>query len=455
MDIRLACIVACAAAVLLGAPAAPAADGDDQTLVSLQADNTPVIEILDLLAARSGLNIVAGDAVQGRKITLHLRDTPFSEALTLVSRASGLGYERIGNSILVADPARLSVPTGRVAHVFELDYADAAQVREILETVSSEIRADVRGNRVIVHATQAAVEEAGRIIAQLDIKPQQVLLEARLIEVNTGRLLELGIDWSKLTKFSTIVTEGDYGQSAPGQLPDNIDFLRLDEGSNLFRQAGFWEVSLEALLTDGNARLLANSKVVTLDGEAAEIFAGQTVPVVITSLQDPGAGGVLQTVQLEKIDVGVRLNITPRIGQDGLITTLVEPEVSRIIDFVGPDSDLPQTSTRRARTLVRVKDGQKIYMGGLLTEETRKSVKKVPLLGDIPLLGALFRHTRDETDRLDLVIEITPRIVGDEGVDAPNGSLLHPELEVDDRDTLTPRQYSGLEAAVEEAPELR
>ncbi|HPF70947.1 MAG TPA: type II and III secretion system protein [Candidatus Krumholzibacteria bacterium] len=187
--------------------------------------------------------------------------------------------------------------------------------------------------------------------------------------------------------------------------------------------------------------MLANSKVVTLDGEPAEIFAGQTVPVVITSLQDPGGGGVLQTVQLEKIDVGVRLNITPRIGDDGLITTLVEPEVSRIIDFVGPDNDLPQTSTRRAKTLVRVQGGQRIYLGGLLTEETRKNVQKVPLLGDIPLLGALFRHTKDEVNSLDLVIEITPRIVGDEGSLVPSGQLLHPDMDVEDRDTLTDRQY--------------
>jgi type II secretory pathway component GspD/PulD (secretin) len=169
------------------------------------------------------------------------------------------------------------------------------------------------------------------------------------------------------------------------------------------------------MITDGRARLLSDLKVVTQDNVPAEIFAGETVPVVITSLQSPGAGGTLQTVQLEKIDVGVKLNITPRVSGDGYITTRVQPEISRIVAFRGANDDLPQTSTRRARTLVRVRDGERIYLGGLLAEEQRRTVKKVPLLGHIPLLGYLFSHYRNETVRLDLVIEVTPQLVGDEG----------------------------------------
>jgi type II secretory pathway component GspD/PulD (secretin) len=123
----------------------------------------------------------------------------------------------------------------------------------------------------------------------------------------------------------------------------------------------------------------------------------------------------MQSVQLEKIDVGVKLRIVPRISGDGTITTLVEPEVSRIVAFRGPDSDLPQTSTRRARTIIRVPNGRKVYLGGLLSEEKRITEKRVPILGSIPLLGILFRHQQEDTARTDLVIEITPRIVGDEG----------------------------------------
>lgn len=443
-------IVVIAVSLALGATFAAAADAP--ALVTLHADNAPVIEILDLLAARSGLNIVAGSEAQGRTITLHLKDTPFDEALALVARASGLAFERMGNSILVAGPDQMASPGEMGVQVFDLDWAKAEEVREALETVTSDIRADVRGNRVIVHAGRADLALAAGIIEAMDVKPNQVLLEARLIEVNTNKLLEIGIDWSKVTQWSTVVTEGYWGATAPGSAPEAIDFLPVGDGARMHRQAGSWELSVEALLSDGHAKLLANSKIVTIDGESAEIFAGETVPVVITSLQSPGgSGGTLQTVQLEKIDVGVRLNITPQLGDDGLITTLVEPEVSSIIDFVGPDNDLPQTSTRRARALVRVRDGEKIYMGGLLTEEKRDTVKKVPLLGDIPLLGHLFRHTRHEVDRMDLIIEITPHIVGDAGGLVPTSLQQHPDV---DLGFAAPKQAPAKDTPAKVAPSV-
>jgi type II secretory pathway component GspD/PulD (secretin) len=411
--------------VLVGAPASAEEGGEN--LISLQADSTSVVEILDVLAERSGLNIVTGPSVQGRTISIRMRESSFETALNLICRAAGLGFERVGNSILVADPTSLQQRTGLSTQVFDLAYADAEGVRKALEVITPSIKAEERSNKLLMWATASDLEQARHAVELLDQKPQQVLLEARLIEVNTSSLLEVGIDWEKLTKWSTVLSEGDPGPTAPGASPNEVGFTPINnEGveTKYFRQLETFEVAIDALVTDGHARLLSNTKVVTVDGQPAEIFAGETVPVVITSLTSAAqAGGVLQTVQLEKIDVGVRLNITPRVTDDGYITTLVEPEVSRIIAFVGPDDDLPQTSTRRARSLVRVKDGERIYLGGLLTEETRKTVKKVPLLGHIPILGHLFQHRREETAQLDLVIEITPHLVGDDAGTAPVGSI--------------------------------
>ena len=381
-------------------------------------------EILEILAQRSGLNIITSPEVQSRKITIHLHDTPFDEAFNLVVRAAGFGFERVGSSILVADPGRLQAPTGQISRVFDLQFAKAAEVKVMLEVLTKNVAANERDNRLTIRGTQAELEEAERIIAELDMKPVQVYFEAKLIEVDTDGLLEIGIDWEKLTKWSAIVTEGDPGTSSPGALPGDIDYSPIEDGGALFRQNETFELAIDALVTDGRARLLANSKVVTLDGEAAEIFAGETVPVIISSLQSSASAGVMQTVQLEKIDVGVRLNITPRVSDDGYITTLVVPEVSRILRYLGPDEDLPETSTRRAQTLVRVRDGQKIFLGGLLSEEEREIVKKVPILGQIPILGRLFSHTKLETSNLDLLIEITPRIVGDEGLLEPRSESI-------------------------------
>jgi type II secretory pathway component GspD/PulD (secretin) len=407
--------------VCLIPPAARAQVKTESSLISLDADSISINAVLQTLAQRSGLNIVTSPEVHGRKMSIHLRETPFTEALNLVVRMAGLGYERVGGSILVAEPKTLEAQTGLVTKVFDLQYANPVEVRDLLQVVSKEVGASPNSNRVSVRGSQATIDEVTEIIRQLDQKPAQILLEARMIEVNTTALLEVGIDWEKITKWSTVVTEGYQGRSAIGSAPQAIDFTKINESSELYRQQAAFQVALDALITQGQARLLSNTKVVTLEGRPAEIFAGETVPVVITSLQNPGSsGGLLQTVQLEKIDVGVKLQITPRIADGGFITTLVEPEVSRIEAFLGPNSDLPETSERRAKTLVRVHDGEKIYLGGLLTDEHRKTIKKIPLLGDIPYLGRLFRHYRDENVKLDLVIEITPKIVGDQGAVVPS-----------------------------------
>jgi len=396
------------------------AQSSDEILITLDADSTSVTEVLRILADRSRLNIVTSPEVMGRTISIHLRNTPFDEALNLVVRAAGLGYERVGNSILVADIQGLDRPTGLITRVYSLQYANASEVAKMLEVVTRNVSANIVGDQLVVRATQSALEQIDEILSYLDQKPLQVLLTARLIEVNTSALLELGIDWEALTDWSTVIVEGDFSPTAQGEIPRELGPIELDHSLDYFRQVNAFEVALDALVTDGTARLLAATKIVAQNGQAAEIFAGETVPVVITSLQSPGAGGgVFQTVQLEKIDVGVRLNITPRVSEEGFITALVQPEVSRIIRFVGPDSDLPQTSTRRANTLVRVHDGEKIYMGGLLSDEERVTIQSVPLLGKIPLLGYLFQHRVVEHVRTDLVIEITPQVIGDTGAALP------------------------------------
>ncbi len=408
--------------VLLLATAAPVlaqgnvpAEAAPSEIISLDADNTPVVTVLEILADRSRLNIVTSPEVQARTISIHLTNTPFIEALNLVVRAAGLGYERVGNSILVADPNRLATQTGLTTRVFELQYANADEVTEALAVVSKDMRSYGSGNRLIVKAPQSIIEEIDGIVRQLDSKPAQVMIEARLVEVNTTALKELGVDWEKITKWTQVVTEGNPVSSNNDTAPRELPYTKYGESDDWYRQVEAFEVTLDALVSDGTAKLLANSKISTMDNQPAEIFIGQTVPVVITSLQSQGVqGGAFQSVQLEKIDVGVKLNITPRISEDGFITSFVSPEVSTIVAFVGPNDDLPQTSTRRATSVVRVRDGQKFYLGGLLNEESKETVKKVPLLGDIPVLGYLFRHYRVETTQTDLLIEVTPTIIRDQ-----------------------------------------
>jgi type II secretory pathway component GspD/PulD (secretin) len=398
------------------APAQEVGSAEDTgELITLEADSTPVVVILEILAQRSGLNIVTSPEVQGIPISIKLSNTPFEEALNLVVRAAGMGYERVGSSILVSSPQRLANQTGLITRVYELEYANATEVEEALTIVTENLTSYVAGNQIVVKAPTSVMEELSGLVASLDRRPQQVMLQARLLEVNTTSLKELGIDWESITKWTTIVTEGNPVVSNADALPDQLGYFKVDETDDFYRQAEAFEVTVDALITNGTARLLANSKVTTMENQPASIFIGETIPVVITSLQSGQAGGTFQSVQLDYIDVGIKLDIEPRVASDGSITVNVMPEVSNIVGFVGPDNDLPRTSTRRASARIRVGDGQTFYLGGLLNEEERETQKKVPLLGDIPLLGYFFRHYRIEKIKTDLLIEITPTIIREQG----------------------------------------
>jgi type IV pilus assembly protein PilQ len=203
--------------------------GAEGGLVTLDADSTSVNGILQILAQRSGLNIVTGPELQGRRISIHLKNTPFEDALNLVVRAAGLGYERVGNSILVASTERLATQTGLVTRAFDLRYAKAPDVRDQLQYLCKDVAASLAGNGLVVHASPSTMEQVAGIVEQLDRKPPQVLLQARVVEVNTSALQEIGIDWEKITRWGTVLSEGAIEKSPPGQLPENLGYTPLDQ----------------------------------------------------------------------------------------------------------------------------------------------------------------------------------------------------------------------------------
>lgn len=409
---RIAIPAMALSAVLLAVSALRiAAQPSEPLLISLDADSVTVNTVLQILADRSNLNIVTGPEVRGQKISIHLRNTPFEEALNLTVRAAGFGYERVGQSILVGDPARLEKETGVATHIVTLQYADALEVKKMLETLTKSVEIDLQGNRLLATATPSVIEQIKEVIKTIDVPPPTVEIKARVLEISTSNLDELGINWDKIAKFGTILSEGNPGASAADRIPANLGYFKIDETADWFRQAEAIEIAIDLLITEGRARILAESRIVTTNNRRAEIFIGDDIPVVITSLQSGGGGFGVQQIQLEHIKVGTQLAVTPRVSENRYITMIVEPKVSTIVEFVGPDKDLPRTSERRATTWVRAESGVTMYIGGLESEDSKKTVSKVPLLGDIPFLGALFRHTRNDVVKKNLLIEITPTLI--------------------------------------------
>lgn len=418
MNVLRILFAAAAVSLLLGAT--PGGAAAPQRLVSLDATDASLSQVLKTLAEKGGLNIITGPTVAAGRITIQMKDVPVEQAVNLVVRAAGLAYERIGNSILVADAKSLQEETGLSSYIVDLKFADAAEVKEALKGLTDKIEVDRGGNRLIVVTSPRIISEIEEIVAELDKPARQVMLEARIVEVSTEDFKRLGIDWDLLSRQGFMFVEGNYDSLQGGESSDQIRGLKIFPNppgtSDIFKLGNFsrvaqvYRVAMDLAIRNGNARVLANPKIATLNGREASMLVGSRIPFVISGTIFAG-GGAATSQQVQREEVGVKLSITPLINADGYITTVIKPEVSSVVGFKGQNEDLPVVATRQAVTTVRLKDGGSVIIGGLLSEERTTSTSKLPILGDIPGLGLLFQHKNSTVAKKDLVIEVTPRIL--------------------------------------------
>ena len=352
-----------------------------------------------VLAERSGMNFVAGEGVHREKITLILNKTPLDEAINLLVRAAGLSYEVIGNSVLIAEADRLKEEVGLSSYVVNLKYAQAGEVADMLKDLTKNVQVDEGGNRLVCYTSPRVILEIERIVKAIDHPHILVLLETRLIEVSMDKLDQYGIKWAELTP----VTSGAAYPETP-----------LTEG---FR-AGKWvkaavnfDIKLDLLLQNGDARMLMNSKLTTTNNREASLHIGDIVPYTIQSYNMGGTGGAGGNLQIMKENVGVMITMTPHVNDANQITLNLSPEVSNIAGWKGQFGDIPLVRTRKTNTTIRVENGQKVFLAGLLSEEKTMTVHKVPVLGDIPVIGLLFQNKREEIKKNNLIIEVIPRII--------------------------------------------
>ena len=412
----------------------------DEPIVSIHAEDTHLPTILSILAKQSDYNIVTGPNVDTQeKLTIHLDEVPISQAINLIIRASGLSYEIIGNSILVANKSKLNSDIGVKPHIINLEYANASQVATLLKNITESITIDNTGNNLLVSASPKKINEIEAIVNDIDVPAIQIMLEARLIEVSLTNKQEFGIDWEKLARTSIIFSETqnallpngqtqtllpgyemneetdangntalslDQLGTAFGLLPESMPFT-VDAGINTFgRQLTAFDVTLDMLLKDNRADILTNSQVVTLNGHEARIDMVDEIPYLAQS------GGASGNMQVLKEVVGIRLKILPTVNSDGYITTEITPEVSSIVDWTS--LGYPWTKKRKSTTTIRVKDGEQIVIAGLVTTNTIDIESKFPLLWRIPWIGKkIFTHTTEEQQKTDLIIQVKPTIVKD------------------------------------------
>lgn len=394
--------------------------------ISIDADESSLSSVLKILANNGGLNIITGPGVTDTRISVHMKDVPVDQAVNLVVRAAGLAYERIGNSILVADAKYLKEETGLSSYTVDLKYADALDVKDALKDLCDKIEVDQGGNRLIVVTSPRVISQIRDVVRVMDVPTQQVMLEARVVEISTDAARKLGVDWGLVNRQTITVVEGNPPltplPSAPNQLPTEIGFIPIPNHiQTMNRQAYSVQAAIDLMVTDGTARVLATPRLATLNGKTATMLVGRRIPYQVAQTVFAG-NAAAPTLTIEKEEVGVKLSITPLINADGYITTTIRPEVSSVVGFTGVSNSLPIVSTREATTTVRLKDGDTVIMGGLLREDDTTVITKLPILGDIPGLGFLFQHHDVLHEKIDLVIQVTPRIMqpGDTGA-SPTG----------------------------------
>jgi type II secretory pathway component GspD/PulD (secretin) len=363
--------------------------------ITLRAQNANLSEVMMVLSERSGMNFVAANDVTRDSVSIILNATPLQEAVDLLVRAAGLSYEISGNSVLIAESGKLKDEVGQSSYVVELKYASAVEVAKMLSDLTKNIKIDEGGNRLVVFTSPRIISEIARIVQAIDHPHILVQLETRLIEVSEDNAEKYGINWAT---FSPI----DMPYSHDGGFKLN----------NWSQGAASLRVSLDALIENGEARLLSNSKLMTTNNRQASLHIGDVIPYTVRQVNV--ASGNSGTTTNEEKEVGVKLVMTPHINEENQVTLNLEPEVSTIVAFIGANKDLPQTRVRKTNTTVRVQDGQTIFIAGLFSEDDSEVISKLPIFGDIPLLGALFTHKSMKKVKSNLIIEITPRIIHDD-----------------------------------------
>jgi len=419
--------------------------------ISLNFQNVEVRAVLQVLADFTGLNIITSDTVSG-SLTLRLKDVPWDQALDIILRAKGLDMRKSGNVVWIAPrdelatreklalEARQQIAELEPTHTesFQLNYQKAQDVQAFLSTGTQRILSkrgsaviDARTNTVFVQDTPTRLEEIRRLIRQIDIPVRQVMIESRIVEASDTFSRNLGVrlgyhDASRgwgvpsqnsgvriLPGASSNDTQFHTGQLATTPTQNDFTNVNLPAGNISGAAAGvfsmvlfntnatrFLNLELSALQADGKGKIISSPRVITADKNEAIIEQGTEIPY-----QQATSSGAT-AVQFKKATLS--LKVKPQITPDNnvIMSLRVNKDSVGQVTVGGPSIDTKQVTTE-----VLVENGGTVVIGGIYTQEERSTTNKVPVLGDLPYVGFLFKNNVKSDDRRELLIFITPRIL--------------------------------------------
>ncbi|HGH6112815.1 TPA: type IV pilus secretin PilQ [Neisseria meningitidis] len=417
--------------------------------ISLDFQDVEIRTILQILAKESGMNIVASDSVNG-KMTLSLKDVPWDQALDLVMQARNLDMRQQGNIVNIAprdellakDKAFLQAEKdiadlgALYSQNFQLKYKNVEEFRSILRLDNAgttgnrntlvsgrgSVLIDPATNTLIVTDTRSVIEKFRKLIDELDVPAQQVMIEARIVEAADGFSRDLGVKFGATGKkklkndtsaFGWGVNSGFGGDDKWGaETKINLPITAAANSISLVRaiSSGALNLELSASESLSKTKTLANPRVLTQNRKEAKIESGYEIPFTVTSIAN---GGSSTNTELKKAVLG--LTVTPNITPDGQIIMTVKINKDSPAQCASGNQTILCISTKNLNTQAMVENGGTLIVGGIYEEDNGNTLTKVPLLGDIPVIGNLFKTRGKKTDRRELLIFITPRIMGTAG----------------------------------------
>ncbi len=425
--------------------------------LSLNFQNVDVRSVLQVIADFTDFNIITSDSVQGN-LTLRLKDVPWDQALDIILQAKGLDMRKNGNVIWIAPgdelAAREKLQLEAKAQIgdleplstesFQINYHKAKEIFDFLkskdQTMLSKrgsVVVDERSNKVFVTDVGSRLEALRRLIQEIDIAPRQVLIEARIVEANKTFARDLGVrlgygdrrnrslgsggkvgfgtsEFASANPDGTINTGanapintilrrvGESATSGDGFLPTGYGALNLTLFNNSLTR--FLNLELQALESDGRGRVVSSPRVLTANQVEASIEQGTEIPY-----QEATSSGATN-VEFKKAVLS--LKVKPQITPDGRLQLSIEVNKDRPL-FENMLLGVPPIETKNVKSEVLIENGGTVVIGGIYEEEEASGEDKVPLLGDVPVLGHLFKSQSKVSNRKELLVFITPRIVSD------------------------------------------
>lgn len=391
-------------------------------------------EIITVMTARD-YELIYGEKYQERKERLmfplrYAKAVQVATALNQLKSAIGqVVVDETSNTIIIYDvPSRLepmrealkAMDRPTETRIFHLDYADVEQLKEKCQEYLSSIgtlTVDARTHTIFVTDLTDVLDQLEQMIHAFDTPGGGVLIEAKIVKVDLVDIFEMGVDWKRV--FSGIDTTG--GANFDVVTGDVIGGTAEGFGVKLLTGSSDASLVIEALRKLTRTETIASPRIMVSDSEEARILVGTKEVFVTTTTTVPATGSTISAPSIEFVDVGTKLFVTPHIKRDGYVQLHIRPEVSSAEITTFLNNRIPIVTSTEAETTVLVKSGVTVIIGGLISEVNTKTNTRVPILGDIPILGIPFRGTTDRKDKTELVVFITPQII------LPDGSHFAPK----------------------------